>query len=48
MRFRLSMMNNRGKSFDEIIIANNLRQAKINVKRLNPESQIPKAFWVYK
>ena len=48
MRFKVSMINALGNCHDETIIANNKTEAKRNVQRLNPNSKILEAEWVYK
>tara|TARA_B100000579_G_C22495471_1_gene694428 strand:- start:465 stop:593 length:129 start_codon:yes stop_codon:yes gene_type:complete len=42
------MINDLGKAYDETVIANNEKEAKINVKALNPKVKIVNAKWVYK
>ena len=48
MRFKVTMVNDLGKSYEETIIANNENEAKANVQTLNPKSKIVMAEWVYK
>ena len=48
MRFKITMINESGKQFDETIIANNKNEAKINAYSFNPKSKIVYAEWVYK
>tara|TARA_X000000368_G_C22627490_1_gene535052 strand:+ start:164 stop:310 length:147 start_codon:yes stop_codon:yes gene_type:complete len=48
MRFKVTMINDEGKFYEETVIANNKNEAKINVQDLNPKLKIVDAKWVYK
>lgn len=48
MRFKVSMIDDFGKLYEETIIADNKNDAIINVHSLNPKSKILAAKWVYK
>ena len=48
MRFKVSMINDQGNCHDETIIANNEKEAKMNVQTFNPRSKVLEAKWVYK
>ena len=48
MRFKVSMINDLGKCYEETVIANNKNEAKKNVQKFNPKSKVLKAKWVYK
>ena len=48
MRFKVSMINDLGNCHEETIIANNEKEAKINVQTFNPSSKGLKVKWVYK
>ena len=48
MRFKVTMINDQGKIFDETKIANNKDEAKMNVHSFNPSSKIIHASWVFK
>ena len=48
MRFKVSMKNNLGNYDEETVIANNEKEAKRNAQRINPNSQVLEAKWVYK
>ena len=48
MRFKVTMINNVGKIYDETIIADNANEAKSYVQSINPKSMIIDTIWVYK
>ena len=48
MRFKVSMINDLGNCHEETVIANNQKEAKMNVKSYNPKSKVLDAKWVYK
>ena len=48
MRFKVSMINDQGNYHEETTIANNEKEAKINVQTFNPNSSVLEAKWVYK
>ena len=48
MRFNVSMISHLGNHHDETLIANNEKEAKNNALRLNPNSTVLEAKWVYK
>ena len=48
MRFKVSMINDLGNCHEETVIANNEREAKINVQTINRNSKVLEAKWVYK
>jgi len=48
MRFKVSMISDRGNRHEETVIANNEEEAKRNVKDFNPQSTVLEATWVYK
>ena len=48
MRFKVSMINDLGNCHEETIIANNEKEAKINLQTFNPNSKVLKVKWVYK
>ncbi len=48
MRFKVSMISNRGNCHEETVIANNEQEAKRNVQIYNPKSKVIEAKWVYK
>ena len=48
MRFKVSMINDLGNSHEETVIANNEKEAKMNVMSFNPKAKVLKAKWVYK
>ena len=47
MRFKVSLKKN-GKEFDEVVIANNKKEAIELVLKNNPEAQALKADWTFK
>ena len=47
MRFKVNLKKN-GKEFDEIVIANNKRDAKIIALKNNPEAEIIDSDWTFK
>ncbi len=48
MRFKVSMINDLGNWHEETVIANNEKDAKMNVQAFNPTSKVLNAKWVYK
>ena len=48
MRSKVTMVNDRGKFFNEKLIADNVNETKLNVKLFNPISKLLKAKSVYK
>ena len=48
MRFKVSMINDLGNFSEETVIANNVMEAKRNVLRSNPKSEVLETKWVYK
>ncbi len=42
------MHNDQGRYYSETIIANNEKEAKMNMLALNPNSEILETKWVYK
>ena len=48
MRFKASLINERGNCYEETVIANNEEEAKRNVLDFNPHSTKFEAKWVYK
>ncbi len=42
------MINDLGNYHEETVIANNEKEAKENVKKINSKSNVLKAKWVYK
>ena len=48
MRFKVSMINDLGNQHEETVIANNEKEAKMNVQTFNPKSKVLKVKWVYK
>ena len=48
MRFKVSMINELGNCQEETVIANNEKEAKMNVQTFNQISKVIKAKWVYK
>tara|TARA_B100001029_G_C14607764_1_gene207342 strand:- start:271 stop:420 length:150 start_codon:yes stop_codon:yes gene_type:complete len=48
MRFKVSMINDQGNRHEETVIANNEKEAKRNVQKFNPRSNVLEANWVYK
>jgi len=47
MRFKVSLKKN-GKEFDEVVIANNKKEAMEVALKNNPESQALKSDWTFK
>lgn len=47
MRFKVNLKKN-GKEFDEIVIANNKRDAKKIALKNNPEAEIIDSDWTFK
>ena len=48
MRFKVSLISQLGKSYEETVISNNENEAKSSVLKLNPMSKVIDAKWVYK
>jgi len=48
MRFAVSMVNSKGKTYEETIIANNKKEAMWQAQDCNPYSTIIEVNWVYK
>ena len=48
MRFKVSMINDLGHCHEETVIANNEKEARLNVQTFNPNSKVIEAKWVYK
>ena len=48
MRFKVFMVNDLGEEHEETVIANNEKEAKMNVQTFNPRSKVLEAKWVYK
>jgi len=48
MRFAVTMINSKGKTHEETIIANNKKEAMWQAQDCNPFSKIIEANWVYK
>ena len=48
MRFAVIMINAKGKTHEETIIANNKKEAMWQAQDCNPYSKIIEANWVYK
>ena len=48
MRFQVTMIDKDEKTFEEIIVAGNMEEAKQTAQESNPEAQIVSADWVYK
>ena len=48
MRFAVTMINSKGKTHEETIIANNKQEAMWQAQDYNPYSKIIEANWVYK
>ena len=48
MRFEVSMVDSKGKSHEETIIANNKTEAMWQAQDSNPYSKVIEANWVYK
>ena len=48
MRFKVSMIKDKGNRHEETVIANNEEEAKRNVQDFNPHSTVLEAKWVYK
>ena len=47
MRFKVSMINDKGNCDEETVIDNNEEEAKRNVLDFNPHSTVLEATWVY-
>jgi len=47
MRFKVSLKKN-GKEFDEVVIANNKREAMELALKNNPEAQVLNSNWTFK
>ncbi len=48
MRFKVTMLNDQGNTYEETIIANNEKEAKSNVQKFNPTSIVLESKCVYK
>tara|TARA_B100000945_G_scaffold305530_1_gene292097 strand:+ start:640 stop:786 length:147 start_codon:yes stop_codon:yes gene_type:complete len=48
MRFKVSMINEKGSCHEETVIANNESDAARNVHAFNPKSKVLEVKWVYK
>ena len=48
MRFKVYMINDIGKHYEETVIANNNHEAKLKVESLNQNSNVVNTQWVYK
>ena len=48
MRFKVAMINDLGIWHEETVIANNQKEAKSNIQKYNPKSNVLEAKWVYK
>jgi len=48
MRFAVTMVNPKGKTYEETIIANNKVEAMWHAQDCNPYSRVIEANWVYK
>ncbi len=48
MRFAVSMVNAKGKTYEETMIANNKKEAIRQAQDINPYSKVIEANWVYK
>ena len=48
MRFAVIMVNQKGKKYEETIIANNKKEAMWKAQDSNPYSKVIEANWVYK
>ena len=48
MKFKVSMINDLGNCHEETVIANNEKEAKMNVQTFNSKSKVLKVKWVYK
>ena len=48
MRFKVSIINDKGNNHEETVIANNEEEAKKNVLGFNPHSTVLDAKWRYK
>ena len=48
MRFKVSMINDKGHCHDDTVIANNKKEAIRKVQVFNPKSKVIEAGWVYK
>ena len=47
MRFKVSLKKN-GKEFDEVVIANNKKEAMEVALKNNPEAQVFNSYWTFK
>ena len=47
MRFKVSLKKN-GKEFDEVVIANNKKEAMEVALKNNPEAQVLESDWTFK
>ena len=48
MRFKVTMIDNENKTFEETIVAGNMEEAKKTAQETNPKAIIVAANWVYK
>ena len=48
MRFKTTIIDDLGNYHEETVIANNAKEAKENVKKINSKSKVLEAKWVYK
>ena len=48
MRFSVIMINQKGKTYEETIIADNKKEAMWQAQDCNPYSKVIEANWVYK
>ena len=48
MRFQVTMIDKENKTFEEIIVAGNMEEAKKTAQESNPEAKIVSTDWVYK
>ena len=48
MRFSVIMINQKGKTYEETIIADNKKEAMWQAQDCNPYSKVIQANWVYK
>ena len=47
MRFKVSLKK-KGKEFDEVVIANNKKEAIVVALKNNPEAEVLKSDWTFK
>ncbi len=48
MRFQVTMIDKEEKTFEETIVAGNMEEAKKTAQKINPDTKIISAKWVYK